>query len=358
MTKIYGDWIGATGVDGFRLDTVKHVNMDFWPQFSQGIERGRRQGRQEGLLHVRRGLQRRPGDQSSYVRQGGLPATLDFAFQAAAQRLHRRRRLGARRSPTLYAADDLYTARDTDAGRLPTFLGNHDMGRIGSFIAGWRRPTPASYLRRDQLAHQLMFLTRGQPVVYSGDEQGFTGPGGDKDARQDMFASQVRRLPRRRPDRHRPHPRGRPSTTPAHPLYRTIADARPRCARRNPALTRRCAGHPVRGRRPRRLRRLPDRPRDRTEYVVAVNNADHRADRHRGHLVGRRRLHRHLRRRRRRRHRRRRRQADRHRAAAVGGGATRPTRRSPRPPPRRPSPSPRPAAGRAGRHPGRASPPR
>ena len=34
-----------------------------------------------------------------------------------------------------------------------------------------------------------MFLTRGQPVVYSGDEQGFTGPGGDKDARQDMFAS-------------------------------------------------------------------------------------------------------------------------------------------------------------------------
>jgi pullulanase-type alpha-1,6-glucosidase len=28
-------------------------------------------------------------------------------------------------------------------------------------------------------------------VVYSGDEQGFTGPGGDKDARQDMFASKT-----------------------------------------------------------------------------------------------------------------------------------------------------------------------
>ena len=54
-----------------------------------------------------------------------------------------------------------------------------------------------------------MFLTRGQPVVYSGDEQGFTGAGGDKDARQDMFACQDGRLPRRRPARHRPHPRGR-----------------------------------------------------------------------------------------------------------------------------------------------------
>ena len=36
-----------------------------------------------------------------------------------------------------------------------------------------------------------MYLTRGQPVVYYGDEQGFVGDGGDKDARQDMFASQV-----------------------------------------------------------------------------------------------------------------------------------------------------------------------
>ena len=39
------------------------------------------------------------------------------------------------------------------------------------------------------LAHALMYLTRGQPVVYYGDEQGFIGDGGDKDARQDMFAS-------------------------------------------------------------------------------------------------------------------------------------------------------------------------
>jgi hypothetical protein len=36
-----------------------------------------------------------------------------------------------------------------------------------------------------------MYLTRGQPVVYYGDEQGFIGSGGDKDARQDMFATQV-----------------------------------------------------------------------------------------------------------------------------------------------------------------------
>src|SRR5690606_13488936 len=41
------------------------------------------------------------------------------------------------------------------------------------------------------LAHELMYLTRGQPVVYYGDEQGFAGSGGDKDARQTLFATQV-----------------------------------------------------------------------------------------------------------------------------------------------------------------------
>ena len=46
-------------------------------------------------------------------------------------------------------------------------------------------------LKRDQLATSLMFLSRGQPVVYYGDEQGFTGSGGDKAARQDMFATRT-----------------------------------------------------------------------------------------------------------------------------------------------------------------------
>ena len=50
--------------------------------------------------------------------------------------------------------------------------------------------TEAELLQRDRLAHALMYLSRGNPVVYYGDEQGFTGAGGDQDARQDMFPSQ------------------------------------------------------------------------------------------------------------------------------------------------------------------------
>ena len=37
----------------------------------------------------------------------------------------------------------------------------------------------------------MMFTLRGVPVVYSGDEQGFTGDGIDQDAREDLFPSGV-----------------------------------------------------------------------------------------------------------------------------------------------------------------------
>ncbi|NIQ96102.1 MAG: alpha-amylase, partial [Desulfuromonadales bacterium] len=49
----------------------------------------------------------------------------------------------------------------------------------------------AERLARSKLAHALMFFSRGIPLIYYGDEQGFVGDGGDKDARQDMFPSQV-----------------------------------------------------------------------------------------------------------------------------------------------------------------------
>ncbi len=64
------------------------------------------------------------------------------------------------------------------------------MGRVGTFLKQ-SGANGQDLLARDKLAHSLMYLTRGQPVIYYGDEQGFTGPGGDKDARQDMFATKT-----------------------------------------------------------------------------------------------------------------------------------------------------------------------
>ena len=47
------------------------------------------------------------------------------------------------------------------------------------------------WLKRDLLGDDLLYLLRGAPVVYYGDEVGMAGSGGDKAAREDMFPTQV-----------------------------------------------------------------------------------------------------------------------------------------------------------------------
>ena len=36
MTDIYRAWVDL-GIDGFRIDTAKHVNMEFWQEFAPAI---------------------------------------------------------------------------------------------------------------------------------------------------------------------------------------------------------------------------------------------------------------------------------------------------------------------------------
>ncbi|MEV6301828.1 pullulanase-type alpha-1,6-glucosidase [Actinoplanes sp. NPDC051861] len=268
MTEIYADWIRDTGIDGYRLDTVKHSNLEFWQQWAPGIEKAADRAGKDDFFMFGEVYSADQEIQSTYVRRGGLPATLDFSFQEAA------RGFVTGNSPAsalsaLYAKDDLYTARDTGADRLPTFLGNHDMGRIGSFIAA--AATADTQLKRDQLAHELMFLTRGQPVVYSGDEQGFTGPGGDKDARQDLFASKSA-------DYLDDDLIGTDSThavdnyNTSHPVYRTVA-ALAKLRKANPALVNgvQVTRYGAEGQGVFAASRIDTKSR--TEYVVAVNNA-------------------------------------------------------------------------------------
>ncbi len=187
MTKIYQQWVDF-GIDGFRIDTVKHVNMEFWQSFSPALLARAKARGNEDFFMFGEVYDARPAVMSEYTTKGRLQSTLDFGFQAAAKDFVTGKPTTGVRD--LFAGDDYYTDTDSNAYELPTFLGNHDMGRIAMMLQK-SGVAADEVLKRDVLAHQLMYLTRGQPVVYYGDEQGFAGAGGDKDARQDMFASKV-----------------------------------------------------------------------------------------------------------------------------------------------------------------------
>ncbi|WP_136708153.1 pullulanase-type alpha-1,6-glucosidase [Agromyces sp. H66] len=183
FVDVYQAWIDL-GIDGFRIDTAKHVNLEFWEQWStQVLDYAHAAGKPDFFMFGEV-YDADPAKLSPYVRNTDMNSVLDFTFQSQAVSFAAGN--SAKNLQSLFAGDDYYTTPDSSATALPTFLGNHDMGRVGYMLQSTDAP-----LARDELAHELLFLTRGQPVVYYGDEQGFAGIGGDKSARQTLFASQV-----------------------------------------------------------------------------------------------------------------------------------------------------------------------
>jgi len=185
FVDVYQDWIDL-GIDGFRIDTAKHVDFAFWETWTEEVlDYAHAQGKDDFFMFGEV-YDADPAVLAPYVRDSDMNSVLDFGFQAAATSFAKGGNVST--LAKLFAGDDRYTTPDSSATALPTFLGNHDMGRIGYFLKD-----SDDALQRDLLAHDLLFLSRGQPVVYYGDEQGFTGaaPGNDRSARQSLFASQV-----------------------------------------------------------------------------------------------------------------------------------------------------------------------
>ncbi len=191
MIEIYQNIISEFKPDGFRIDTVRHVQLPFWQEFGPAIMD---HAKKEGIpnFHIFGEVyDPSPASLSRFTTIGKLPAVLDFGFQDAAAKIFYQDQ-NPEVMKTLIDNDDYYNDADSQADLLLTFLGNHDMGRTGYFInQGVVDASSEEKLQRSILSHALMYMTRGIPVVYYGDEQGFTGDGNDVDARENMFASQV-----------------------------------------------------------------------------------------------------------------------------------------------------------------------
>ncbi len=191
LADIYASWIQRFKIDGFRIDTARHVNKAFFTLWipkilaaakAAGVSNFQFFGEVAGLNAI---------DMSDYVRSRGLPNVLDFPMQDALTGF-----ASGQSGPKAIASrldDDDYFERGGVVATPPTFLGNHDMGRAAQQIRAKAGASisPDELLKRDLLAHDMLFLLRGAPVVYYGDEVGMMGSGGDKAARQDMFPTQV-----------------------------------------------------------------------------------------------------------------------------------------------------------------------
>ena len=189
---VYGAWIKKYGFEGFRVDTARHVDNDFFKNWSPGINSAAKDAGIDNFTIYGEVWDINPMNLVTYVREKKIQTVLDFAFQRTATQFAAGYS-DASVLATLFDVDDQYTTPTSTASNLVTFLGNHDMGRAGFLIQAAHVQAKNNLLARTKLAHALMYFSRGIPSVYYGDEVGMTGSGngGDQRARQDMFETKI-----------------------------------------------------------------------------------------------------------------------------------------------------------------------
>jgi glycosidase len=232
LIKVYRYWIGAADIDGYRLDTVKHMEDSATAILCNALrEYAQRIGKHRFFLFgeivaddhtIQRYLGRNSRIEGTQERFPSLDAALDFPLYFTLEDVIK----GFANPAWLRARYDAFHQVYTDhgeAGRMfVTFVDNHDqMARpYRRFLHG--NPFP----RQAVLAIGYLLTSQGVPCIYYGTEQGFAG-GGPDDAhvRECMFGGSWGGF----------GTAGRHFFNPNHEIYRgirAVAEAR----RREPAL--------------------------------------------------------------------------------------------------------------------------
>ncbi|MBR9912259.1 MAG: cyclomaltodextrin glucanotransferase [Gammaproteobacteria bacterium] len=170
MINSYLYWI-AQGVDAIRIDTIRHVDNDFWKEMADRIR-----AQYPGMFFF--------GEHFSYsatdVAQHQLPengsiSVLDFPGQEAMVKV-----FGNPNSDFAELLDYLHLNDGTYVNpyELMTFYDNHDMPRMNATDGGFID------------AHNWLFTSRGIPVVYYGSETGFMRGTGEHKGNRNYFGAE------------------------------------------------------------------------------------------------------------------------------------------------------------------------
>lgn len=168
-------WIGMTGLDAVRQDTLPYVPRSYWAKWTAALKR------QHPKLTVLGEMWHDDPRLVSFFQGGrkqfdgvdsGVDTLFDFPLYNAIRDVFARGQPMTRLTDTL-AVDSLYV----DASVLVPFLGLHDTPRF-------LHESGAS-LETMKLAFTFLLTTRGTPLIYYGDEIAMRG-GGDPDNRRDF----------------------------------------------------------------------------------------------------------------------------------------------------------------------------
>ncbi len=195
------EWVEASGVDGLRLDAIKHIENSWLYDLRKRVREEIEPARREDFYMV--GETFSPDSEliSSYVDPlTQLDGQFDFPLRAEITRTLLRRDGTLRDLANFLAASEqIYHP----SAIMSTFIGNHDLPRVIHLAedqprygdwetasgSGWENPPGQPSYRaayeRMVLGFAFLFTSPGVPLIYYGDEVGMAGAG-DPDNRRFM----------------------------------------------------------------------------------------------------------------------------------------------------------------------------
>lgn len=150
------DWVRRVRPEGFRLDAVRHVGLDFWADYNRSM----RAVGGEDLTLIGELFDGDPATVARYWEDGGFGGMFDFPLHYALMDVFCADEPVGRLAAVL--AQD---RQHPDPSQLVTFLDNHDLPRVASRCA----------VDAEDQAIRVLFSLRGRPAITWGTEAGLDG---------------------------------------------------------------------------------------------------------------------------------------------------------------------------------------
>jgi streptogramin lyase len=179
------EWVtsGASNVliqssaSGFRIDTFKHVNRDYWYDFFAPSAVGDR----STVFSIGETFSENVDDIVRDLDSIGSPSVFDFPLYSGIRDAMAKATASMEKVASIFETDSKYT----DPTRLTTFIDNHDVDRFMTEAISRGIPEGQATERLD-MALGLLYGARGIPQVYYGTELAYQGSTSDASNRRSM----------------------------------------------------------------------------------------------------------------------------------------------------------------------------
>lgn len=189
MVDVFTRWVELLDLDGFRIDTLKHVEHEFWQVFTKRVrERLAAQGKNNFFMFGE-AFDGRDDAVGPYTLPGEVDSVFYFPQHFQVFRDVFQNQGATKKVEDLFDVRDnsgLYGTQPQEGGigvppnkALVNFIDNHDVARFLFY-----QPNEQAL----EAALIFLFTEDGIPCLYYGTEQGFAG-GNDPANREDLWAS-------------------------------------------------------------------------------------------------------------------------------------------------------------------------